>query len=171
MAKRKVEKEISVHGVLGYGISLTEAKADAISKIEAAFQEPYDYNPTVLTFPRGENVVVYRTLTGWSYSLMPTHEDIGVQSRVLYGTSYPRDVSKKTVIHAAKRHIAQDYWDDPDTNYGLDLLDTDDTSGIDDQKRYRVFQTKYKEYAARGEFTATQCHYLACQAMDERKVS
>lgn len=158
MARAKKLVEVNLHGVVGSGTTKAEATAHAAWRIQQAFDDDYGYFPEAWTFPHGEQMVLFRTLTGWNYScILP-----GKERQTLGGCgSYD---TKPAAIEAMLRHVAQGYWDDTATNHGLDLLGERDLEGRQRQKRYRVFQGAYRFYHDEMGYDDTKSHRLACDA-------
>jgi hypothetical protein len=158
MARTQKLVDVDLYGALGTGSTKSEAKAQAEAKITKAFAGDGQYNPHMFRFPRGEVVTVYRTLEGWTYGTLWPDET----GTVSYGSGLYE--SKRDATMHALRNIAQHYWDDEASGYGLNLLLALDDEGQREQTSYRRFQMAYRLLKAQGK-TDTQCHYEACQAM------
>lgn len=156
MARTQKLVDVDLYGALGTGANKTEAKAQAEAKIAKAFNDAWNYAPTMQRFPQGEVGTVYRTLEGWQYIILwPTAEHTDCS------TTDPKP-SKHDAKIAMRRHIAQGYWESDDD--GVSILMSYDEEGIRQQRAYAKFQRTYRQLKTEGNDDST-CHRMACDAM------
>jgi alpha-glucuronidase len=134
---------VTVHGAIGTGKNVTEAKADAARAIATAFSEDGNYSPLLIRFPLGEVGLVYRTLQGWEYTYLRPDQDQGSHYCVM------GHVSKRETEARLRRHMAQLYiFATP--NNGLSLLAPWDEEGRKTHLGYVAWQVRMREAMAAG---------------------
>ena len=164
--KRTSEITTHIHGAIGYGYTLTDAKKHAVSRIKNAFsgeeygQDFLGYQPQMIRFPLGNIGLIYRNLDGWHYSIMRPDE-IHKKGYDYCGTYKNQQDAEKMM----RRDLSQDFWQDPVRNYGRNILDPMDEEGHKDLERYIKFQVAYERFQAEGKDEHT-CHKLACESSD-----
>ena len=87
-------------GMEGTGRTKSEAKQDAISKIEAATAG--SYTPTVIVSGVWA-ALVYRDLSGWGYKLIATADE-GIRAGAVFAACYD---SREKAHRDARRHVGQ----------------------------------------------------------------
>jgi hypothetical protein len=158
MARAKKMVDVNIHGAVGSGPTKAAATAHAAWRIQQAFEDGYGYVPEVWTFPHDEQMVLFRTLIGWNYGCILT----GKERQTLCGSG--NYATKPAAIEAMLRHVAQGYWDDEASQYGMDILMVSDLEGRKRQQGYRMFQRAYRFYHDQMGYDDPTCHRLACDA-------
>jgi hypothetical protein len=156
MARTRKTVTTTIHGANGRGATLAEAKRDAAQRIQTAFADEYAYTPQMQRFPQGEVGLLWRALDGWHYDILWSDD----AHKACYGHG-PFDTRQKAQ-RFLRRHIAQQYTDHEPSDYGMRLLDDDDTIGARDHAFYMRWQHTCQAALAQG-MTDTDAHAYACE--------
>lgn len=137
-------KSITVHGFLGTGPTVVEAKADAVRKIEA--QNQGYWSPRVYVW-RGHVGFVYRTLEGWDYVIQEMASPAPL-------CNMPCTLSSETfqeACNACRRDLAQRGFDNQRDGAGVPFILKDNPEADQrEQVSWQVWQLGYVEKMVQG---------------------
>jgi hypothetical protein len=146
-------KSVDLYGMNGYGMTVKEAKTDAIAKITRAMDGTY--SPRIAVF-RGTMGILTRDLDGYRYRLI----ELGKLQDTLFVDAggiaiMPGDRSSS--YNSMLFHMAQNGWDGSEDESPL-LVNVPDKQA--ELKSWIRWQKSYKSLRAQG-YADTDAHRLA----------
>jgi hypothetical protein len=160
--RRKQHVRVIVHGMEGVGTTKTEAKQDAIQKIEKACEGTWS---PLLLVAEPYSIIIYRNMDGWCSQSISDERGFRDWSR--NGSSFYGNQTRNEVERAVRRHLG-DLTMDCETAFAIEDVPAIVENAQDrrDLLRGAAWQRSYKALRAMG-YSDFEAHRNASDHIEE----